>query len=153
MAWAQGIGIAQIEVSIDDGPWRVATEGPDAGIDMWRQWSHTWDATPGEHRLAVRAPGQKRGPAAGHADATQVVAGVFRPIVPVAPPGQLRGVRWAVPAPRLVQLLSLGPAALRRLQEHRVEEELDVGSGEGGAVGPQPEDANLRGGDSFKLKW
>ena len=54
VAWAQGIGIAQIEVSIDEGPWRIATEGPDAGIDMWRQWSHTWDATPGEHRLAVR---------------------------------------------------------------------------------------------------
>ncbi|MHA6523171.1 molybdopterin-dependent oxidoreductase [Tessaracoccus sp. G1721] len=54
VAWAQGIGIAQIEVSIDEGPWRVATAGPDAGIDMWRQWSHAWDATPGEHRLAVR---------------------------------------------------------------------------------------------------
>lgn len=54
VAWAQGVGIAQIEVSIDEGPWRVATEGPDAGIDMWRQWTYAWDATPGEHLLAVR---------------------------------------------------------------------------------------------------
>ena len=21
---------------------------------MWRQWTYAWDATPGEHRLAVR---------------------------------------------------------------------------------------------------
>ena len=30
------------EVSIDEGPWRVATEGPDAGIDMWRQWTYAY---------------------------------------------------------------------------------------------------------------
>ena len=32
----------------------MASEGPDAGIDMWRQWTYAWDATPGDHRLAVR---------------------------------------------------------------------------------------------------
>lgn len=54
VAWAQGIGISRIEVRVDDEPWREATEGPDAGVDMWRQWTYAWDASPGEHLLAVR---------------------------------------------------------------------------------------------------
>jgi DMSO/TMAO reductase YedYZ molybdopterin-dependent catalytic subunit len=55
VAWAQGRGIDAVEVQVDDGPWRQATLGPDAGIDYWRQWYLEWQATPGRHTLAVRA--------------------------------------------------------------------------------------------------
>ncbi len=55
VAWAQQRGIAQVEVRVDDGPWQVATLGPDAGIDYWRQWYLAWDAAPGRHSLSVRA--------------------------------------------------------------------------------------------------
>ncbi len=55
VAWAQGRGITKVEVRVDDGPWRRATLGPDAGIDYWRQWYLAWAANRGEHSLAVRA--------------------------------------------------------------------------------------------------
>lgn len=55
VAWAQGRGISTVEVSIGDGDWQPATFGPDAGIDMWRQWFVEWTPTPGEHRIRVRA--------------------------------------------------------------------------------------------------
>lgn len=55
VAWAQHRGVGSVEVRIDGGRWRLATLGPDIGIDSWRQWYLPWDATPGLHRLAVRA--------------------------------------------------------------------------------------------------
>jgi DMSO/TMAO reductase YedYZ molybdopterin-dependent catalytic subunit len=55
VAWAPGRGIGDVEVSIDDGPWRPAKFGPDAGPDYWRQWYLLWDAEPGRHTLTVRA--------------------------------------------------------------------------------------------------
>ncbi len=55
VAWAQERGITAVEVRVDDGPWQRATLGPDAGIDYWRQWYLPWQATPGNHALAVRA--------------------------------------------------------------------------------------------------
>jgi DMSO/TMAO reductase YedYZ molybdopterin-dependent catalytic subunit len=55
VAWAQGRGIAKVEIRVDDGPWQEATLGPDANIDYWRQWFLPWDATPGQHQLTVRA--------------------------------------------------------------------------------------------------
>ncbi len=55
VAWAQHRGVAEVEVSIDGGDWRPVTLGPDVGIDYWRQWYLPWEATPGVHRLAVRA--------------------------------------------------------------------------------------------------
>ncbi len=55
VAWAQGVGIDKVEVRIDGGPWRVATMGPDAGNDYWRQWYLEWDAEPGQHFVASRA--------------------------------------------------------------------------------------------------
>ena len=55
VAWAQGRGISTVELQVDDGPWQRATLGPDAGTDYWRQWYVVWDATPGRHRLTVRA--------------------------------------------------------------------------------------------------
>ena len=55
VAWAQGTGIASVEVSIDGGPWQQARLAGEAGVDTWRQWVLPWDATPGSHRLVVRA--------------------------------------------------------------------------------------------------
>jgi DMSO/TMAO reductase YedYZ molybdopterin-dependent catalytic subunit len=55
VAWAQGTGIAAVEVSIDEGPWQRARLAGEAGVDTWRQWVLPWDATPGSHRLVVRA--------------------------------------------------------------------------------------------------
>ncbi len=54
VAWAPARGIARVEVSVDNGPWRPARLAA-GGIDTWRQWLHTWDATPGVHQLQVRA--------------------------------------------------------------------------------------------------
>lgn len=55
VAWAQERGISRVDVRIDGGPWRAARLGPDAGVDYWRQWYLPWDATRGQHQLAVRA--------------------------------------------------------------------------------------------------
>jgi DMSO/TMAO reductase YedYZ molybdopterin-dependent catalytic subunit len=55
VAWAQQIGIAKVEVQIDDEPWQEAKLAADGGIDTWRQWSLVWDAKPGRHRIRVRA--------------------------------------------------------------------------------------------------
>ncbi|WP_374971290.1 molybdopterin-dependent oxidoreductase [Terrabacter sp. BE26] len=55
VAWAQHRGVGTVEVKIDDGPWQQTRLGPDVGIDYWRQWYLPWDATPGLHRLSVRA--------------------------------------------------------------------------------------------------
>ena len=59
VAWAQRIGIAQVEVSIDDGPWQKTKLGPDVGLDYWRQWYLPWRATPGRHAVKVRATDRK----------------------------------------------------------------------------------------------
>lgn len=55
VAWAQRRGIERVEVRVDDGEWRRATLGTEAGVDCWRQWFLPWDATPGRHDLTVRA--------------------------------------------------------------------------------------------------
>jgi len=55
VAWAQGVGIDIVEVSIDGGAWQKAEMGPDAGNDYWRQWFVEWDAKPGQHFLSARA--------------------------------------------------------------------------------------------------
>lgn len=55
VAWAQHRDIAKVEVRIDDGPFVEARLGHDVSADTWRQWIHTWDATPGSHEIAVRA--------------------------------------------------------------------------------------------------
>ncbi|MGW6129148.1 molybdopterin-dependent oxidoreductase [Cellulomonas sp. NPDC055163] len=54
-AWAQHRGVEGVEVRVDEGPWERATLAADGGIDSWRQWTHAWDATPGDHELQVRA--------------------------------------------------------------------------------------------------
>jgi DMSO/TMAO reductase YedYZ molybdopterin-dependent catalytic subunit len=55
IAWAQHKGIAKVEVRIDDGPWQLAQLGAQDTIDTWRQWVYRWQATRGDHTIAVRA--------------------------------------------------------------------------------------------------
>lgn len=55
VAWAQHRGIRRVEVRVDDGEWQEAELAPTVSVDTWVQWSWRWDATPGEHRLQVRA--------------------------------------------------------------------------------------------------
>ena len=56
VAWAQERGgVAGVQVRIDGGAWVDAHLGPSGGDDYWRQWFHRWSATPGSHRIAVRA--------------------------------------------------------------------------------------------------
>ncbi|MEV0332731.1 molybdopterin-dependent oxidoreductase [Nocardia sp. NPDC050717] len=55
VAWAQGRGISAVEVRVDDGPWRPATLAAAYSRVTWRQWTWSWDASPGTHTLRVRA--------------------------------------------------------------------------------------------------
>lgn len=55
VAWAQGRGVNAVQVRVDDGPWRPAELLAPDFVDTWRLWRFTWDATPGTHRLTVRA--------------------------------------------------------------------------------------------------
>ncbi len=55
VAWAPSLGIEQVEVQIDDGPWVPAELGEEMSDDSWRQWVHPWDATPGDHVIRCRA--------------------------------------------------------------------------------------------------
>jgi DMSO/TMAO reductase YedYZ molybdopterin-dependent catalytic subunit len=54
VAWAQRTGIEAVEVGID-GVFHEAKLPAQDTIDTWRQWYYTWDATPGQHMLQVRA--------------------------------------------------------------------------------------------------
>ncbi len=55
VAWAQHRGIGKVEVRVDDGAWQPATLGAVPSVDTWRQWEWAWSATPGDHKLSVRA--------------------------------------------------------------------------------------------------
>ncbi|MFV0532102.1 MAG: molybdopterin-dependent oxidoreductase [Cumulibacter sp.] len=55
VAWAQQVGVAKVEVRIDEQEWQEATLGPDAGIDYWRQWYVDWTPSTGSHDIQVRA--------------------------------------------------------------------------------------------------
>ncbi|WP_436408486.1 molybdopterin-dependent oxidoreductase [Agromyces chitinivorans] len=55
VAWAQTVGIARVEVRIDDGDWQDATLAEALADDTWVQWVLEWDAEPGTHYLTVRA--------------------------------------------------------------------------------------------------
>ena len=59
VAWAQHTGISAVEVQVDDGPWARAELAETTGPDTWRQWRYAWDATLGDHRIAVRATDAK----------------------------------------------------------------------------------------------
>ncbi|WP_194396661.1 molybdopterin-dependent oxidoreductase [Microbacterium atlanticum] len=58
VAWHQGVGIAGVEVQVDDGPWQEATLAPAISDDTWVQWSLPWTATAGDHLLRCRAIGK-----------------------------------------------------------------------------------------------
>ena len=47
VAWEQTVGIAGVEVSVDDGPWQPADLADVTTNDTWRQWVYRWNATPG----------------------------------------------------------------------------------------------------------
>ena len=53
VAWASNTGVAAVEVRID-GVWRRATLGDSLSGGVWRQWYYDWNATKGEHEIAVR---------------------------------------------------------------------------------------------------
>lgn len=55
VAWAPTRGIRRVEVQVDDQQWRSARLADALSRDTWRQWSYVWQATPGSHRLRVRA--------------------------------------------------------------------------------------------------
>ena len=55
VAYAPHIGISAVEVRIDDEGWEEAELAEVVGPDTWRQWQLRWLATPGQHRLTVRA--------------------------------------------------------------------------------------------------
>ena len=56
VAWAQGRGVAGVEVRVDEGRWHEAALGDAVGDDTWRQWRWSWtDASPGRHVLEARA--------------------------------------------------------------------------------------------------
>lgn len=54
VAWAPSVGIEGVEVRIDDGPWRPCRLGGSTDA-TWVQWISEWNATPGRHRITVRA--------------------------------------------------------------------------------------------------
>ena len=55
VAWAQTVGIAKVEVKIDDAEWKEAVLADEQSVDTWRQWHLAWDATTGSHSISVRA--------------------------------------------------------------------------------------------------
>jgi DMSO/TMAO reductase YedYZ molybdopterin-dependent catalytic subunit len=58
VAWAQNVGVERVEVQIDDGEWQTARLAAEANTMTWRQWVLEWQATPGRHRVTVRAVDQ-----------------------------------------------------------------------------------------------
>ena len=56
VAWDQHVGVREVQVQVDDGPWQKARLGTVPETDTWRQWVFPW--TPqksGEHQIRVRA--------------------------------------------------------------------------------------------------
>ncbi|WP_101588575.1 molybdopterin-dependent oxidoreductase [Brevibacterium jeotgali] len=59
-AWAQGVGIAEVQVRLDDGEWTAADLGAEANADTWRQWRVTLpEVESGRHSVTVRAVDQE----------------------------------------------------------------------------------------------
>ncbi|WP_194410356.1 molybdopterin-dependent oxidoreductase [Microbacterium cremeum] len=58
VAWHQGVGIAGVEVQVDEGPWQQAALATAISDDTWVQWSIPWTATEGDHLLRCRATGK-----------------------------------------------------------------------------------------------
>lgn len=58
VAWHQGVGVAGVEVQVDDGPWQEATLATAISDDTWVQWSLPWTAEAGAHLIRCRATGK-----------------------------------------------------------------------------------------------
>jgi DMSO/TMAO reductase YedYZ molybdopterin-dependent catalytic subunit len=55
VAWAPDRGIDRVEVSIDGGAWQAAQLSAAISKATWVQWLVSWNATPGDHTIEVRA--------------------------------------------------------------------------------------------------
>lgn len=55
VAWQPHVGIAGVEVQIDEGEWMPATLATGISDDTWVQWSLPWKATEGDHLIRCRA--------------------------------------------------------------------------------------------------
>ncbi|WP_460772766.1 molybdopterin-dependent oxidoreductase [Microbacterium sp. GXF7504] len=55
VAWQQRVGVAAVEVQVDDGPWQQATLAPAISDDTWVQWMLPWRASSGSHTIRCRA--------------------------------------------------------------------------------------------------
>ncbi len=55
VAWQTHVGVAGVEVQVDDGAWQPASLANAISADTWVQWSLPWDATSGSHTVRCRA--------------------------------------------------------------------------------------------------
>jgi DMSO/TMAO reductase YedYZ molybdopterin-dependent catalytic subunit len=55
VAWQTHVGVAGVEVQIDDGAWQSAKLASAISTDTWVQWSLPWTATSGSHTVRCRA--------------------------------------------------------------------------------------------------
>jgi DMSO/TMAO reductase YedYZ molybdopterin-dependent catalytic subunit len=55
VAWAPDRGISAVEIQVDDDPWQRAKLSVAISDATWVQWLARWNASPGDHRLRVRA--------------------------------------------------------------------------------------------------
>ncbi|MCX6502605.1 MAG: molybdopterin-dependent oxidoreductase [Microbacterium sp.] len=55
VAWQQHLGVAGVEVQIDDGVWLQATLATAISDDTWVQWMLPWRAASGSHTIRCRA--------------------------------------------------------------------------------------------------
>jgi DMSO/TMAO reductase YedYZ molybdopterin-dependent catalytic subunit len=55
VAWAPDRGISRVDVRIDEGAWESASHSVPISPATWVQWTWSWTATPGRHRIEVRA--------------------------------------------------------------------------------------------------
>jgi len=55
IAWAPTVGIAGVELQIDDGPWRPCELSEALSDEAWVQWKLDADVAEGDHLIRVRA--------------------------------------------------------------------------------------------------
>lgn len=55
VAWAPTRAIERVEVQVDEEQWVEAELSRETTVNSWRQWMVTWNATPGDHQIRVRA--------------------------------------------------------------------------------------------------